>query len=119
MVVTHRRSHITEPELAADDARLARNVLVVLVLGFVVIMGWIEFYDWWNGWDQRSTAELRLAAWAEREGFPVAWSMCHDDMADAAGMVPCSARFTGARPGTWTVYCPGDRSAETRCRWSR
>lgn len=112
------RSHLTLEQLSADDARIARVALVGIVLGFIAVMAWIEFYDYWNGWDPRSTAELRLAAWAEADPAVsrLTWSACRDHESRADGLVPCEAAFEGLA-GTYLIYCPGDESSEMMCRW--
>lgn len=111
------RAPYTDVEMSADHARVAALALIASVLGILAVIAWIEVYDWWNGLDPRTTAELRLAAWAEYQGHPVTWARCGDDLPLRDGYVRCDAQFAGGRPGTWTVYCPGDMSAETRCRW--
>lgn len=69
------------------------------------------------GLDRRSSAELAFDGWSRRSGKSVRWRECHDHAPLLGGMVRCDAGFTVA--GRGIVYCPGDQSTETDCRWAQ
>ncbi len=67
--------------------------------------------------DTRTPAERQLDAWARRQNKVVRWRECFDEVPLADGIVRCEAGFSIA--GASVIYCPGELSQETTCRWSR
>jgi hypothetical protein len=104
-------------ERELDTSRPARQwpgmVLAVVVLGAVLLARGCDC----GGLDRRSTAELGFDEWARRTGKAVRSRTCYDEAPASDGMVRCEASFAVA--GRGVVWCPGDRSAETTCRWTR
>lgn len=117
MGTIHRdtRSTRRRESLVDSAAGIVAGLVAVSLLVGLGLWGIAEQVS--PGLDRRSSAELAFDGWARRSGKAVRWRECHDHAPLPGGMVRCEAGFAVA--GRGLVYCPGDLSAESDCRWAQ